>query len=446
MQRWMTLSPEADDRQNTAFDTWLQADGIPFENAQSEAAYKERVTLIRDAVQLERVPQRIPVCPMPGHFPIEHAGISWRDAMYDYEKLALAWKKYYDAFPTDVFHGPRTIVPGKMLDILDFKLYQWAGRGLAEDLEYQFVEKEYMPAGDYQDLIDDPTGYFLNVYFPKIFGSLEPFKGFPLLPPVHEIPLVPPAIMPFANPSMIAALNALGDAGEAVAGWSESMNRISLQIMAKGIPGFSGGFSKAPFDLIGDSLRGTRGIMTDMFRYKDELIEACERLTPFMIKCGIAACRATGHPMPYLPLHKGADGFMSERQFETFYWPTLRKVAIGLIDAGLVPILFAEGGYDKRLDIIGDLPKGKAIWLFDKTDMKRAKATVGRTCCLAGNVPMSLLCTGRPDDVIDYCRDLIDTVGRDGGFILSTGAGMQGAKAANVKAMIEFSKDYGICR
>lgn len=46
-----------------------------------------------------------------------------------------------------------------------------------------------------------------------------------------------------------------------------------------------------------------------------------------MVRCGIAACRATGHPMPYLPLHKGADGFMYERQFETFYWPTLRKVA-----------------------------------------------------------------------------------------------------------------------
>ena len=446
MERWTTLSPEADDRQDAAFNAWLQADGIPFEDAESEAAYKDRVNLIRDAVQLKKAPRRIPVCPMPGHFPIEYAGISWREAMYDYDKLTQAWKKYHDDFATDVSHSPRVIVPGKMLDILGFELYQWAGHGLKADQEYQFVEKEYMPASDYQDLIDDPTGYFLNVYFPKIFGSLAPFTSFPLLPPVHEIPLVPPAMTPFGTPAMATALKALGDAGEEVSRWNVAMGKVTREIMAKGLPGFSGGFSKAPFDVIGDSLRGTRGVMTDMFRYKDELIEACERLTPFMVKCGIVACRATGHPMPYLPLHKGADGFMSERQFETFYWPTLRKVAIGLIDAGLTPILFAEGGYNTRLDIIGDLPKGKAIWLFDNTDMQRAKASAGRQCCIAGNVPMGLLCTGRPDEVTDYCRELIDTAGTDGGFILATGAGMQGAKAANVKAMIDFSRDYGIYR
>jgi uroporphyrinogen-III decarboxylase len=303
---------------------------------------------------------------------------------------------------------------------------------------------EYMPASDYQDLIDDPTGYFLNVYFPKIFGSLEPFADFPLLPLVHEMPLVPLAMMPFGTPAMASALESLGTAGTAATHWNTVMGRATREIMAKGLPGFSGGFSKAPFDVIGDSLRGARGIMTDMFRNKDELIEACDRLTPFMVKCGIATCQSSGHPMVYLPLHKGADTFMSERQFDTFYWPTLRKVAMGLIDAGLVPLLFAEGSYNTRLEIIGDLPKGKAVWLFDKTDMHKAKATVGQRCCIAGNVPVSLLCTGRPAEVTDYCRDLIDTAAPGGGFILATGAGMQGARAENVKAMIDFSLEYGV--
>lgn len=444
MTRWQTISPEADDRQQQAFDAWLAAEPVCFQDSKAEALYKERVTLIKDAVQLKKKPRRIPVCPMPGHFPIEYAGISWREAMYDYDKLASAWKKYHDDFATDIFHSPRVVVPGKMLDILHFELYQWAGHGLNPDQEYQFVEKEYMPAGEYQDLIDDPTGYFLNVYFPRIFGNLKPFERFPLLPPVHEIPLVPSAMIPFGQPDMSAALETLAQAGREALSWSAAMGKVSMEIMGRGIPSFSGGFSKAPFDVIGDSLRGTRGIMIDMFRRKDELIEACERLTPFMIKYGIAACRASGHMMPYLPLHKGADGFMSESQFETFYWPSLRKVVIGLIDAGLVPILFAEGSYNKRLDIIGDLPKGKAIWLFDRTDMKQAKSTVGKTCCIAGNVPLDLLCTGRPDEVIQYCRELIDVAGTDGGFILSTGAGVQGATAANLKAMIDFSREYGV--
>jgi uroporphyrinogen-III decarboxylase len=150
--------------------------------------------------------------------------------------------------------------------------------------------------------------------------------------------------------------------------------------------------------------------------------------------------------MPFIPLHKGADGFMSDDQFQTFYWPTLRKLIIGLINEGMVPQLFAEGSYNQRLDVIGDIPKGKAVWWFDRTDMKRAKQTVGKVACLAGNMPLDLLCTGTPDQVKTYCKNLIDIAGADGGFIFSSGAGMQGSKPENVKTMIAFAKEYGVYR
>jgi uroporphyrinogen-III decarboxylase len=145
-----------------------------------------------------------------------------------------------------------------------------------------------------------------------------------------------------------------------------------------------------------------------------------------------------------MPLHKGADGFMSDRHFRTFYWPTLRKVVVGLINEGLVPLLFAEGGYNSRLEAISDLPRGKTVWWFEATDMARAKETVGKVSCIAGNVPLSLLLAGTPAEVEDYCRDLIRKAGRDGGFILTTAAGMTGSKPANVKAMIECTKEAGV--
>jgi uroporphyrinogen-III decarboxylase len=134
---------------------------------------------------------------------------------------------------------------------------------------------------------------------------------------------------------------------------------------------------------------------------------------------------------------------MSQDQFRTFYWPTLRKLIVGLINEGLVPLLFAEGGYNERLEVISDVPKGKAVWWFDRVDMKKAKTTVGKVACLAGNVPLDLLCTGTPEEVKVYCRELIDVAGTDGGFIFSTGAGIQGSKPANIKAMMDFAKDYG---
>jgi hypothetical protein len=445
-ERFVEISAEADQKQEERFEVWVKGEGIPFVDLSAERAYRERVTLLKDAIQLRKIPSRIPVCPSAGFYPMQVAGIPMYDAMYDYQALGRAWDSYHQTFRPDAYNSPAMIVPGRVLDTLDLKTYQWPGHGVSKEREYQYVEDEYMKAEEYQDLIDDPTAFFLNLYLPRIFGALKPFTAFPLLPPINEIPLVPPMVMPFGTENMKAALDSLGRAGEEALRWRTAVREIGETIMGNGFPAFSGGFTKAPFDVIGDSLRGTKGIMIDMFRHQDALKEACERLIPSMIKCAVTACRATGHIMPFIPLHKGADGFMSQDQFKTFYWPSLKKLIIGLVNEGLVPQLFAEGAYNSRLEIISDVPKGKVVWWFDRTDMKRAKETVGRVACLAGNVPLDLLCTATPDELRAYCKDLIDTAGRDGGFILSSGAGMQGSKPENVKAMIDFSKEYGLYR
>ncbi len=163
-------------------------------------------------------------------------------------------------------------------------------------------------------------------------------------------------------------------------------------------------------------------------------------------RCGgwLSGARSSGNPFVFIPLHKGADGFMSQEQYETFYWPTLKKVILGLIDEGLVPFIFAEGAYDTRLEIVQDIPKGRTIWQFDYTDMARAKEVLGKTACIAGNVPISLLSTGTPDEVKDYCKKLIDVAGKDGGFILASGAVIDTANPENVRTMIEFTREYGV--
>ena len=443
-ERFIDISAEAEQKQEEQFSIWMRGEGIPFADADKEAAYRERVTLIKDAIQLRHIPNRIPICPSAGFFPNEYAGITMYDAMYDYEALSNAWECYHRDLEPDAYNGPTTIVPGKVLDILDLKLYRWPGHGVDKEREYQFVEDEYMKAEEYQDLIDDPTGFFLTVYFPRIFGSLKPFETFPLLPPVNEIPVIPPTVMRFGTDAMQGAFQSLGQAGEEALRWRAAVGKISGRIMGRGFPAFTGGFTKAPFDVIGDSLRGTTGVMLDIFRHPDELKEACERLTPMMVKSGVAACRANNHIMPFIPLHKGADSFMSDEMFRTFYWPTMRKVIIGLINEGMVPLLFAEGSYNDRLDVISDIPKGKAVWWFDRTDMKRAKETVGQVACLAGNMPLDLLCTGTPNQVESYCKDLIEVAAPGGGFIFSSGAGMQGSKPENVKAMIASVREYGV--
>jgi uroporphyrinogen-III decarboxylase len=169
-----------------------------------------------------------------------------------------------------------------------------------------------------------------------------------------------------------------------------------------------------------------------------------EVLTPLMIQMGINSAQATGNPLIFIPLHKGADGFLSDEQFRKFYWPTLREVILGLIEGGCIPLPAAEGGYTSRLEVVKDLPRGKTVWMIDLTDMADAKRTIGQNACLLGNVPSSLLNLGTPEEVRAYVKRLIEVAGKDGGLIICNGSFFDEAKPENVKAMVEAAKEYGV--
>jgi len=207
--RWLEMAPDAAQKQEDNYSTWFSGNGIPFVNDEARDAFQYKVGLIKDAIQLEKKPDRIPVCPSAGFYPIQYTGNTFYEAHYDYEILAGSWEKYHIDFQPDAYYSPISIVSGKLLDSLDYKLYKWAGRGVADDKTIQYIEGEYMKADEYMDFIDDPTGYMLNVYFPRIAGALAPLQNFPLAPAQLEVPMVPAQMAAFATPEMKEVLNML---------------------------------------------------------------------------------------------------------------------------------------------------------------------------------------------------------------------------------------------
>jgi uroporphyrinogen-III decarboxylase len=200
----------------------------------------------------------------------------------------------------------------------------------------------------------------------------------------------------------------------------------------------------APFDSIGDVLRGTRGVMFDMYRQPDKLHEAMDKVADIAIENAVAAVNATGGISVSFPLHKGDDTFMSDKQFEEFYWPSLKKVIIALIDEGIMVSCFAEGRYERRLDAISELPKGWTSWQFDQTDMANVKRVIGNVACISGNVPSSLVSTGTAVEVKEACRNLIETCAPGGGYILTGGASVSETNPENLRAFMEAAKEYGV--
>jgi uroporphyrinogen-III decarboxylase len=202
----------------------------------------------------------------------------------------------------------------------------------------------------------------------------------------------------------------------------------------------------APFDALGDTMRGTKAIMIDMFRRPEKILKAIDVLTELIIYSMLHSPMITKALTVIFPLHKGADGWMSEKQFDTLYWPSLKKVMDALIQEGIICVMFAEGGYNTRLERVKDFPKGSVVWWFDQTDMAKAKKVLGDKFCIQGNVPSSLIVTGTPADVKERCRKLIETCGKGGGYILGAGCVADNPKLENLRAMIAAVNEYGVYR
>jgi hypothetical protein len=446
-KQWEEMS--ADEKQEAQFQKLLtpklpDGNDLPFQSPEAEATYKANLTRIKDAIQMKKTPDRVPVAIFPSMFPWLNAGMTPQEAMYDYDKCMAAFKEFILEFKPDMNIGAAVPGAGRFYEILDYKLYSWPGHGVKPEHSYQCKEGEYMAAEEYDLLMTDPSFYFRNFYLPRVFGALQGFKMLSPFPNMLEMYGLAGFFVPYGLPPVQETFKALFEAGAEALKWVMALGANIAELTSLGFVNIVAGYCKAPFDVIGDTLRGTRGIMIDMFRQPDKLLKALDALVPIMISMGIGAAQQTGNPLVFMPLHKGADGFLSDEQFKKFYWPTFKKVMVGLIEGGCIPWPALEGHWDSRLEVIQDIPKGKTAWMVDQSDIEYAKKTLGKNACLVGNVPSSMLRLSTPDEVKDYCKKLIDTVGKGGGYMMSNGAFFDEAKAENVKAMVDVTREYGV--
>jgi hypothetical protein len=436
-KNWSQLTPAA--KREKRFKDWLNPPAS-FDSPAAENAYNTRIKRLADTL-LRKKTDRVPVTLPVDNFPALYAGMTFHKVMYDYDALYLAWKKFFNDFKMDSVSSPGIVYPARVFDIVDYKLYAWPGHGLPLSATgHQFVEGEYMTADEYDAFLADPSDYAVRTFLPRALGAAAPFKK---LPPLTSLLGRPQGLLfTLGQPDVQAAFQAMADAGREMRKYQQVIMKFGKEAQAAGYPSIPGGVAMAPFDTLGDALRGTKGVLLDMYRRPEKVLQAVDLIADFAIKNTIAQVNALGGVMVTFPLHKGDDTFMSDAQFQKFYWPSLKKLILALIDEGIMVSLCAEGKYNKRLETVKDLPSGWILWHFDQTDMTLAKKVLGNTQCIAGNVPTSLICTGTPEAVKDYCRKLLDLFAKDGGYILTGGASCAEAKAENLRAMMDIAKEY----
>jgi uroporphyrinogen-III decarboxylase len=406
--------------------------------------YRERLARVEDAVQL-KVPDRVPILASFRYFPAICTGMTYEDVYYKPKEWREINKQIILEYQPDMYYPPIT-ESGKAYEILGLKQCKWPGHGIPPTASHQFVEGDYMKADEYDAFLTDTGNWMIRTYLPRIAEAMEPLKDLPPLDSTffgyHGLSMLAAALV---QPEIENVLKSLIKAGHEIVKTQAVMNGFDEQMAELGFPAI-GRVTTTAFDVISDFHRGMRGAMLDMYRQPDKLLQAIEKIEPIVTKNAIIAAKISGNPWVFIPLHRGADGFMSDEQFKTFYWPSLKRLFLALIEEGLTPCPFFEGAVNSRLEYFLELPKGKVMARFDTTDLFKAKEIIGDTMCICGNVPVSAMQVGTPDEVRAYCKKLIDVVGKDGGFIICTRTVLDEAKPENVKAWIDFTKEYGVYR
>jgi hypothetical protein len=404
----------------------------------------EKEKRVTDAIQM-KIPDRVPIICSMGYFPGKNVGIPFSAAYYDYDAWFAAYKKTLKDFPAD-FIFAQNFMPGKALEYLDPKQMRWPGYGVDPYHGHQSIEVDFMKEDEYDAYLDDPSDYMFRYHLPRSSDKLAGLANLPKLSGISGMFGAQMLAMVLTSPEGDLAIKTLQKMGRELRRWQGRIAKFNKMMLDLGFPRYFQGAAMPPFDVISHSMRGMAGTMTDMFRHPDKLLAACDKILELTLERPLPPPSEQGNIRMFMTNTRGSDNFMSTKQFDRFYWPTFKKLVLGLIEKGATPCIFFEGNFTSRLEHLLDFPKGKLLVRLDSTDIFRAKEILKDHLCIQGNVPSTLLQAGSVQDVKDHCKKLIDVIGKDGGFILANRSSTDEVNPENLKAMIDFTHEYGVYR
>jgi hypothetical protein len=433
---WNKMSPL--ERRKARLDAWQNAP-VPFASPEAEASYKDRIERLRKIYNME--PHDRPIADLflgVNEYVVRRKGIQGKDMVYNHEKLREPLLEFHNEFQPDVSVAPLPY-PGKVMDMLGYKSYIWGGQKLPDNLTIQAVEGEYMSADEYLEFAADPTNFWMKKYLPRVMPTLAPLAMLTEFPRVSENIDIIDLMVPFGLPPFQEMLKTMMEAGNELMKMLAVVGQTGAMIAGAGFPSMGLNIVKTPFDYLGDTVRGTKGILTDMYRHPNELLAACEAYVPVLNNAAVNACDRNSAPTVLYVLHKGADGFMSPAQFEKFYWPFWKQNMMALYEEGITSYLFIEGSYNTRLEYLAEMPEKSLVCHFDKTDMRRVKEVLSDKHIIAGNVPASLMAAGTVDEVRAYCADLVELF-KGKSYIMAHGCYFENTTDEKLRAFMDSVK------
>jgi uroporphyrinogen-III decarboxylase len=392
----------------------------------TEQLYRERLSRYVAAMRNER-PDVIPVRPFVAEFTARYAGYTCQEVAHDFQKAFDAAVRCARDFDWDAVVPNMVYVWTGLTVAMGLRYYGVPGITIPPDIGFNYIEppeeKAFMKADEYDALIEDPTGFLYNVWFPRVCadavrpGEPNTFR--------HNLALVKGGM------AMLHYFNAFGP----------QIARLRAEC---GTVSAIAGIFKAPFDILADKLRGYVGLTMDMHTQPDKVLKACEALMLHLCHVGLT----TADPARQVPIgfwmHRGCVPFVNPAQFDSHYWPTLKPIIEEFWKHGHQTLFYAEGKWHHHFDAFRELPDRSIVFHCDHDDIFEAHRRLHDKFALSGGIPNALLSYGSAEEVREFCERVIREVAADGGYIMDAGAIMQNDTSPdNLRLMTQLARDLG---
>lgn len=379
--------------------------------------YEQRLQRFDDVLS-RRIPDRVPIIPNMNTWMYHHAGVSIQKAFTeDNSEIFRAAKYLNDTVPMDGLLSTSNTLPIKMASKIGQGIYTVSDKGV----QIKGSGGHLMEPQEYALLAQDPMKFFANVLMPRKF---EVFQA-PLEKKVEIIK------------------NAYADYGEYIRYNAGANARIEKEL---GLPIIVRGTNFLSPDVVLDYLRDFVGISLDVRRHSDELLAACMSLYDFIMEMFNDTATPANRKILFSPLH--LPTYLRPRDFQKLYLPFMKKYLEEMaVKRGYSVYFFMENDWMPYLNLLEELPENaKVVGLFEKGDLVEIKRRIGSCFVVMGGMPVELLLLGSKTQVLDKCKELLDTLAPGGGYIFSTDKTLMSPSdgtSENVIAACEYIAENG---
>jgi hypothetical protein len=387
-------------------------------------------------------PDMIPIRPFVAEFTAKYAGYTCQDVAHDYNKAFEAAVKCAKDFDWDAVVPNMVYVWTGLAQAAGLRYYGIPGIGIPPTVGFNYIEPPedaaFMKADEYDELIDDPTGFLYNTWLPRVSTEVSNprFRGGDVIPAKAGI----------GEASTYRNNLALVKSGMAMLQYFYAFGPQIARLRSEcGTGSAIAGIFKAPFDIIADKLRGYLGLVSDMETQPKKVLKACEALMPHLVHVGLTTADPTNHvPIGYW-MHRGCVPFFNPKQFASHYWPTLKPCIEEFWKNGHQTLFYAEGRWKHHFETFRELPDRSIVFHCDQDDIFEVHRKLHDKFAISGGIPNVMLSWGTPEEVRAFCLRVIKEVAKDGGYIMDAGAIMQDdTNIDNMKMMTQVCREHGV--